>query len=309
MRRRTFVTVAAAAGASLAAPAVAFAQADAGTATPTANGGDMTETNPQSGYAPVNGLQMYYEIHGSGEPLVLLHGAYGTIDMWGPILPRLAETHQVVAVELQGHGHTADIDRPFSYEHMADDTAALMRHLGIDRADVFGYSMGGMAALRLAMLHPDLVRKMIVVSATHSLAGYYPEVLAGIQEITPDVFAGSPMEQAYLRNAPNPENWPVLIEKLKRLDGEDVEWTEDELRAIAAPTLLVLGDSDVIRPEHGVELFRLLGGGVPGDLTGLPNSQLAILPGTTHVSMVVDRADVLLAVSAPFLAAPMPEGL
>jgi pimeloyl-ACP methyl ester carboxylesterase len=267
----------------------------------------MTETAPQTGYAPVNGLQMYYEIHGVGEPLMLLHGAYGTIDLWGAMLTSLSEHRQVIAVEQQAHGHTADIDRPLSYEQMTEDTDALMRHLGIEHADIFGYSMGGNIGLQLAIRHPDLVRKLVAVSANYRSDGYYPELLELIQTITPEVFAGSPIEEAYFRNAPNPDNWPTLIAKLKQLDAQEFAWPEEELRAIAAPTLLVMADSDAMRPEHMVELFRLLGGGVPGDLTGLPKSQLAVIPGATHVSLVTERADLLLAVSSAFLDAPMPQ--
>ena len=267
----------------------------------------MADAAPATGYAPVNGLRMYYETHGSGEPLVLLHGAYGTIDLWGPILDGLAKTRQVIAVEQQAHGHTADVDRPLRYEQMAEDTAALMRHLGIARADVFGYSMGANTGLQLAMRHPDLVRKLVAVWPNYRLDGYYPELLAGIQTTTPETFAGSPIEEAYLRSAPNPDDWPTLIEKLKDLDAQEFAWPEDDVRAIAAPTLVMIGDSDGVRPEHAVELFRLRGGGVPGDLVGLPPSQLAVLPGTTHVSIVVERADWLLAMCQPFLDAPMPE--
>jgi pimeloyl-ACP methyl ester carboxylesterase len=265
----------------------------------------MTETAPQTGYAPVNGLQMYYEIHGAGEPLLLLHGADGTIDLWGPILTTLAERRQVIAVEQQAHGHTADIDRPLSYEQMTEDTAALMRYLDIEHADIFGYSMGGNIGLQLAMRHPDLVRKLVAVSANYRSDGYYPELLELIQTITPEAFAGSPLEEAYFRNAPNPDNWPTLIDKLKQLDAQEFAWPDEDIRAIAAPALLVMADSDAMRPEHMVELFRLLGGGVPGDLTGLPKSQLAVIPGATHVSLVTESADLLLAVSTAFLDAPL----
>jgi pimeloyl-ACP methyl ester carboxylesterase len=308
MRRRTFVASVVAAGGALAGLRLAFAKTDTGTPTePSTGGSGMADAAPATGYAPVNGLRMYYEVHGSGEPLVLLHGAYGMIDLWGPILDGLAKTRQVIAVEQQAHGHTADVDRPLRYEQMAEDTAALMRHLGIARADVFGYSMGANTGLQLAMRHPDLVRKLVAVSPNYRLDGYYPELLAMIQTITPEVFAGSPIEEAYLRNAPNPDDWPTLIEKLKDLDAQEFAWPEDDVRAIAAPTLVMIGDSDGVRPEHAVELFRLRGGGVPGDLVGLPPSQLAVLPGTTHVSIVVERADWLLAMCQPFLDAPMPE--
>jgi pimeloyl-ACP methyl ester carboxylesterase len=251
---------------------------------------------------------MYYEIHGSGEPLVLLHGAFGAIDLWGPILTTLAATRQVIAVEPQGHGHTADIDRPFSYEQMADDIAALMDYLTIGQADVVGYSMGADTAFQVAIRHPALVRKLVPISGKYRYDGEYPEILASIQEMTPDFFVGSPYEGAYLRHAPNPEHFPVLVEKIKAFFAKEYAWPEADMRSIAAPTLLIIGDSDTVRPEHAVGLFRLLGGGVAGDLTGLPKSRLAILPGTTHVSIVGERGDTLVAMIEDFLATPMPTG-
>jgi pimeloyl-ACP methyl ester carboxylesterase len=262
-------------------------------------------------YAEVNGLNMYHEIHGTGQPLVMLHGAYMTIDAMGEVVPALAETRQVIAVELQGHGRTADIDRPVSYELMADDVAALLRHLVIEKADVFGYSMGGGVALQVAIRHPEVVRKLVVASASYTSDGMHPELLEMIPTLTPEVFAGSPIEEAYLRIAPNPEDFPTLVAKMKQLDMQPFAWPPEDIRGIAAPTLLIVGDSDAIRLEHAVELFRLLGGGVMGDLSGLPKSQLAVLPGTTHFvppgSAVLDRADWLLSMIPPFLDAPMPE--
>jgi pimeloyl-ACP methyl ester carboxylesterase len=267
---------------------------------------------PKGNYAEVNGLEMYYEIHGSGEPLVVLHGAYMTIGMMGPVVPALADTRQVVAVELQGHGRTADVDRPLSYEQMADDTAALLQHLGIEQADVFGYSMGGGVALQLAIRHPEVVSKLVVASASYTSEGMHPELLEMIPALTPEAFAGSPIEEAYLRTAPNPDDFPTLVAKLKQLDMEPFAWPPEDIRGIAAPTLLIMGDSDAIRLEHAVELFRLLCGGVMGDLAGLPKSQLAVLPATTHFippgSGVLDRADWLLSIIPPFLDAPLPEG-
>lgn len=258
----------------------------------------------QSGYAPVNGLQMYYEVHGDGEPLILLHGAYATTSMWGPILELLAQQHQVISVDLQGHGRTADIDRPIRYETMADDVAALMADLDIASADIFGYSMGGGVAWQLALRHPDIVRRQVLAAVSYRHDGMYPEVLASIAEITPEAFAGSPMEATYLAEAPNPEDWPVLMEKLKDLDAQEFHWDEAAIRAIASPTFLIFGDSDVVTPEHAVEMFRLFGGGVPADLTGLPASRLAILPGTTHVTLVLEQQERLIAMVEDFLAQP-----
>src|SRR5215217_1695325 len=262
-------------------------------------------------YASVNGLRMYYEIHGTGRPLVVLHGAYMTIETMGEIVPSLAETRQVIAVELQGHGHTADIDRPLTYEHMADDVAALLRHLGIEEPDIFGFSMGGSAALQLAIRHPEEVRKLVVASASYTSDGMHPELLEMTPSITPEAFAGSPIEEEYLRTAPNPEDFPTLVAKMKQLDLEPFAWPPEDIRGIAAPTLLIIGDSDAIRLEHAVDMFRLLGGGVMGDLAGLPKSQLAVLPGTVHFippgSAVLDRADWLVAMIGGFLDACMPE--
>ncbi len=262
-------------------------------------------------YAEVNGLNMYYEVHGTGRPLLLLHGAYMTIDAMGEVLSRLAESRQVIAVELQAHGRTADIDRPLGYEAMADDVASLLRHLGVEEADVFGFSMGGGVALQVAIRHPEVVRKLVVVSAAHTSDSMHPELLEMIPSITPEVFAGTPIEEDYLRTAPNPDDFPTLVAKLKQLDMEHFAWPSEDVRGIAAPTLLVVGDSDAVRLEHVIELFRLLGGGVMGDLAGLPKSQLAVLPGTTHFippgSGILDRADWLLATIPPFLDAPVPQ--
>ena len=262
-------------------------------------------------YAEVNGLRMYYEVHGAGRPLVLLHGAYMTIEAMGEVLPRLATSRQVIAVELQGHGRTADIDRPLGYESMADDVAALLRHLEVERADVFGFSMGGGVALQVAIRHPEVVRKLVVASASHTSDSMHPELLEMIPSITPEVFAGSPIEEAYLRTAPNPDDFPTLVAKLKQLDMESFAWPQEDVRRIAAPTLLIVGDSDAVRLEPIVEMFRLLGGGVMGDLAGLPKSQLAVLPGTTHFippgSGILHRQDWLLAMIPPFLDAPVPQ--
>jgi pimeloyl-ACP methyl ester carboxylesterase len=251
---------------------------------------------------------MYYEIHGAGRPCVLLHGAYMSVDAMGPLLPGLAASRQVIALEQQGHARTADVDRPITYEQMADDTAAALLDLEVEHADVVGFSMGGGIALQLAIRHPALVRKLVVAAAGFTLDGMHAEAVEMFPTITPELFAGSPPEQEYLRLAPNPGDFPKLVEKLVTLDSTPFDW-EGDVRAIAAPTLVMLGDSDVVRLEHAVELFNLLGGGVMGDFGGLPRSQLAVLPGTTHYippgSGVLDRSDWLLAMIGPFLDAPV----
>ncbi len=268
----------------------------------------MTNADAQTGYAPVNGLEMYYEVHGTGEPLVLLHGAYMTVDAMGPILQGLAGTRRVIAVEQQGHGRTADIDRPITYEQMADDTAALLRHLGIVQADVFGFSMGGGVALQLTIRHPDLVRKLVIASASFTSGGMQPELHDMVPGITPEMFAGSPIEAAYLEVAPNPGDFPALVEKLKRLDTTPFAWPAEDIRGIEAPTMIVVGDADVVRLEHAVEMFRLLGGGAMGDLAGFCRHQLVVLPGTSHFippgSGMLDRAEWLFPMIGEFLDAP-----
>jgi pimeloyl-ACP methyl ester carboxylesterase len=263
----------------------------------------------RSGYAPVNGLEMYYEVHGAGQPLVLLHGAFSAIGTsFQHLLPDLAKTRQVIAFEMQAHGRTADIDRPLTLELMADDTAALLRFLGIERADLFGYSTGAAVALRVAIRHPDVVRKLVLASVTYTLSGVHPGLMEGLGEMTPEMMFGSPWHEEYMRIAPRPEDFSVLFDKKTQMDREIQDVPAETIRAIEAPTLLIIGDSDLVRPEHAVEMFRLLGGGVFGDTpAGLPKSQLAILPGTSHVTLV-ERADLLLTIIPSFLDAPMPAG-
>lgn len=254
-------------------------------------------------YAQVNGLNMYYEIHGTGRPLVLLHGNLSTIEVdFGRMIPTLAKTRQVIAVEQQAHGHTADIDRPLTIQNWADDTGALLRHLGVEDADVFGYSSGSAVTLQMAIDHPELVRKLVLASASYALDGLHPEVLGGVQQIQPEHLAGTPFEEAYARVAPRPEDWPVLIEKIKQMDSDLPEWPAETIKNLGKPVLLVIGDSDIVRPEHAVEFFRLLGGGVVGDISGLPSSRLAVLPGTTHITLV-HRADWLASMVEEFLEA------
>lgn len=255
-------------------------------------------------YAPVNGLQMYYEIHGTGRPIVLIHGALSTIGTsFAEILPKLAQTRRVIAVELQAHGRTADIDRPLSYTQFADDVAALVDHLGIRDADFLGYSVGAGVALEIAIRRPDLVGKLVLQSVAYTVAGMHPGMLDGIEELTPADLAGSPFERAYAEVAPEPGNWPALLDKVKHLDLGFTGWPADAVRAVTAPVLLVIGDSDIVRPEHAVELFRMFGGGVPGDVVPMPKSQLVVLPGTNHVGLP-DRAAWLAPMIESFLDAP-----
>jgi pimeloyl-ACP methyl ester carboxylesterase len=268
----------------------------------------ISEIPVKTGYVPVNDLQMYYEIHGAGQPLVLLHGAFSAIGTsFGHLLPGLAETRQVIAFELQGHGRTADIDRPLTLEGMADDVASAIGQLGVEPADIFGYSTGAAVGLQLGIRYPEVVRKLVLASVTYTMEGVHPGLMQGLGEMKPEMMHGSPWHEEYLSIAPHPEDFATLFAKKTEMDRQIKDLPAEAIRAIKAPTLLIIGDSDLVRPEHAVEMFRLLGGGVFGDTpAGLPNSQLAILPGTSHVTLV-DRVDLLLPMITSFLDAPMPD--
>jgi pimeloyl-ACP methyl ester carboxylesterase len=267
----------------------------------------MADETPRSGYAPVNGLQLYYEIHGAGEPLVLLHGGLGMTGMFGELLPMLAQGRQVIAVDLQAHGRTADIDRPLRYELMGDDIAALLAHLEIAQADVMGYSLGGGVALRAAIQHPERVRKLVVVSAPYAMDGWYPEIIAAVGQISgeaAEMFRGSPMHEFYVAVAPHPEQFPRLLDKMGDLERQHYDWSA-EVAALRVPTLLVYGDADSVPPTHAAAFFGLLGGGKEDagwDRAKLPAARLAILPGTTHYDIFA--SPLLAAVVTPFLDAP-----
>ena len=264
----------------------------------------------QGKFASVNGLNMYYEIHGTGNPLILLHGGFGVIGMFEQNLPALAENRQVIAVELQGHGHTADINRPLSFEQFADDVAALIKLLGIENSDILGYSLGGGAALQTAIRHPNVVRKLVLVSAPCKSDGWYPEVLAGMRSMNAEVgktWIGSPMYQAYASVAPKPDDWLTLVAKMGQLLSQDYDWSKS-VSALKSPVMIVVGDADSVRTAHAVDFFELLGGGqrdANWDGSGMSNSRLAILPGTTHYDIFSSPS--LAAAVIPFLDAPMPQ--
>jgi pimeloyl-ACP methyl ester carboxylesterase len=247
---------------------------------------------------------LYHEIYGAGRPLVLLHAAMSTIETsFGAVLPELAKTRRVVAIEQQGHGHTADVDRPLTYGQMASDTAALLRDLGIDVADFYGYSMGAGIALDIAIRQPQIVRKLVVASLAWTKEGFHPEIVELIEETKPEDLAGSVFEEAYAAVAPQPGNWPALVSKCNELDREFEGWPPEAVASIRAPTLVIVGDSDIVRPEHAVQTFRLLGGGVEGDTAGLPDARLAVLPGTTHLTLV-ERSEWLVSMITTFLDEP-----
>lgn len=239
---------------------------------------------------PVHGLDLYAEDHNAGAdgtPLVLLHGNLSTLDVdFAALLPMLSERRRVIGIEQQAHGHTPDTDRPLTIAQMADDTAEALRQLGVERADVFGFSNGAAIALHLAVEHPSFVRKLVLGSPLYRKSGFHEGILEGAGQIQPEHLHGTPFHEGYLRVAPRPKDFPRLVARGSEVDQSFPEWTEEEIRSIEAPALLLVGDSDVVRPEHAVEVFRLFGGGVAGDVVGLPDSRLAVLPGTTHVGLM-----------------------
>jgi pimeloyl-ACP methyl ester carboxylesterase len=257
-------------------------------------------------YAEVNGLSLYYEEHGSGQPLIMLHGGYGTGEMFGAILPLLARGRRVITVDLQGHGRTADVDRPLRFQTMGDDIAALVGHLGLAQADVMGYSPGAAAAVRTAIQHPELVRRLVIVSHPARRDGWFPQSLAGFDQMGPafaEAMKQSPIYEVYSRVAPRVEDWPVLVDKMGTLLREDYDWSA-EIAKITAPVMLVYGDADSVRPAHIAEFYALLGGGLRDanwDGSARPVARLAILPSHTHYD-IFSSPDLTNAV-IPFLDA------
>jgi len=274
-------------------------------------GGGAGKSKGTGRYAEVNGIKLYYETHGTGRPLILLHGGLGSSDMFGPNLPALSKGRQVIAVDLQGHGRTADIDRPLSVEFMADDIAALINHLGLTRPDIMGYSLGGGVALQTAIRHPETVGKLVIVSTPFRRNGFYADILRQQAQVTAEAAEAmkqTPMYQLYASIAPRPQDWPRLLGKIGEAMKKDFDLS-DQIAGIKATTLVVAADADIFPPSHAVEMFSLLGGGQrdPGwDGAGRPKSQLAIVPGFTHYNLFA--APALSAVVIPFLDAPDPKG-
>lgn len=303
MLRRTFLTLTAALAPLMALPALAQ-QADQPT-----QGAAMLPAPTKSGYAPVNGVEVYYAIYGEGDPLVLLHGGLATLDMFGPNVARLAETRQVIAIDLQAHGHTLPFDRPMSYEAMADDVAGVIGYLGLERADIMGYSLGGGTALRVAIQHPDVVDRLIVVSAPYAWAGWHDYNQKGMRSMTPAMaegMKGTPLYESYAAVAPDPDNFPVLIEQVTAMMMHDFDWSA-EVKEIQAPTLLMFADWDAVRTSHVASFFELLGGGLQDALwdgSGMNANRLAIIPNATHYNIFADTRPAEAAIA--FLESPAP---
>lgn len=265
----------------------------------------------KTGYVQINGMKMYYEIHGTGTaeslPIIVLHGAYMNIENMGDVIPKLAKSHKVYALEFQGHGRTTDINRPITYLNLADDVAAFMDSMGLKKADIFGYSMGACTGLQMCFRHPEKVNKLISASGGYDVEGWQPVFKDFIPHMTVEMLLNMPFAEEFKKLAANPDGFPELARKLIQLEKEPMAWGE-EVKNIKSPVLIITGDADVATLEHSVSMFRLLGGGVMGDMgVPLPASRLVVLPATSHTA-VITQSDLLLSVIEPFLKGDVPKG-
>ena len=259
-------------------------------------------------YVDVNGMHMYYEISGEGTPIIVLHGGYMNIPSMGDIIPKLAKNHKVYAIEMQGHGRTNDIDRPITYPNLADDVAAFMDAVGLEKSDVFGYSMGACAGLQLAIRHPEKVNKLIFCGGAYDFEGWHQEFRDLIPKMTVEMFVNTPLAESYRKLAPNPDGFPALVKKMIALEKEPMAWG-NAVKELKTPVLILTGDADAATLEHSVSFFKLLGGGAMGDMgKPLAESRLAVLPATSHTAMIT-QVDILLAFIEPFLKGETPKGI
>lgn len=303
MLKRTLAALATASAIALTAPA--FSQEAP------ANGATQMQipAPAKSGYAPVNGVELYYAVYGEGDPLILLHGGLEQIEVFGPNIAALAEGRQVIGVDLQGHGRTVPFDRPMTFENMATDIAELIKWLGFEKADVLGYSMGGLTALRLGIDHPEVVDKLVLVAMPYAFSGWHDynqqgmKGMAAAPEQTAEGLKQSPLYQAYAAVAPDPENWNKTVAQTSALVGADFDWSA-EVPDIKAMTMLVVGDWDAVRTSHTAQFFELLGGGkqdAQWDRSGMKQNRLAIIPNLTHYEVGADPR--LAGTVIPFLDA------
>lgn len=248
----------------------------------------------ESGYAPVNGIKVYYEVYGKGNPIVLLHGAFMTIDMnWGELIPELSKNRKVIALELQGHGHTPFSERKLSHAILANDVTKVMDYLKIDKADVAGYSFGGEVAYQLAVQSPERLNKLVIISSTYKTSGWLPEVNKALEGMKPELFTNSPMHTAYNAVAPDKTKWTKFLEQMIASAGQPFNLGDDNIAKISAPVLIIAGDNDGLDKTELSKTYKLLGGDVFADMGPMPKSQLAIAPGQTHVSLMMQTAMIL----------------
>lgn len=247
----------------------------------------------RSGYAPANGSKVYYEVYGDGRPVVLLHGAFYTIQLnWGELIPELAKTRKVIAIELQGHGHTPFSDRKLSRAALASDVEQVMDYLEIDSADVVGYSFGGQVAYQFAIQSPERLRKLVIISSGYKSDGWVPEVNGALKQLKPEYLTNSPLQTAYDAVAPDKTKWTAFLQQMIAMAGEPFNLGDDNIAKITAPVLIISGDNDGMDKIELARTYTLLGGGVSADMQPMPKSQLAIVPGQSHVSLVTQTKTI-----------------
>jgi pimeloyl-ACP methyl ester carboxylesterase len=247
-----------------------------------------------SGYIPVNGIKVYYEVYGTGKPIVLLHGAFMTIEgNWGQLIPELSKTRKVIAIEMQGHGHTQFSDRKFALATLASDVSGVMDHLKVDSADVVGYSMGGSVAYQLAITSPKRVTELVIISSTYKSTGWRPEVLDAFKGMKPELFADSPMKTAYDAVAPDKTKWTKFIEQMLNFVKEPFNMGDNNIAKLPMPVLLISGDNDGLDKVELMRTYQLLGGGIPADMAPMPKSHLAVVPSQSHVSLMMQTKTIL----------------
>ncbi|WP_278380039.1 alpha/beta fold hydrolase [Chryseobacterium arthrosphaerae] len=247
-----------------------------------------------SGYAPVNGIKVYYEVYGEGRPVILLHGAFMTIDTnWGELIPELSKNRKVIAVELQGHGHSPYSDRKLSHTTLASDVAGVMDHLKVESADVVGYSFGGAIAYQFAIQSPKRLKNLVIISATYKSSGWIPEINSVFKTMKPALFENSPMHTAYNAVAPDKTKWTKFLEQMIASAGTPYDMGDSNIAKITAPVLIIAGDNDGLDKTELAKTYKLLGGGIAADMAPMPKSQLAVVPGQSHVSLMMQTTTIL----------------
>jgi len=261
----------------------------------TASQSNGQQTKPsQSGYAPVNGIKIYYEVYGEGRPIVLLHGAFMTIESnWGQMIPELAKSRKVIAIEMQGHGHTQYSDRKLSHATMASDVEGVMDYLKIDSADVVGYSMGGTVAYKFAIQSPKRLRKLVIISSTYKTTGWLPIISNTFKSWKPEFFNNTPLHTAYDAVAPDKTKWSNFIDQMIAFAAAPFDYGDSNIAKITSPVLIIAGDNDGTDKIELMKTYQLLGGGVAADMGQMPVSQLAIVPSQTHVSLMMQTPTIL----------------
>ena len=246
-----------------------------------------------SGYAPVNGIKMYYEVYGEGTPIILLHGAFYTIDLnWSQLIPELSKTHKVIALEFQGHGHTPYSEREMSITNFSADVKGLMDYLKIDSADIAGYSMGGSVAYQFAIDNPARVRRMVIISSTYKSSGWLPVVNTGFSNLSTDIFNNTPLQTAYDAVAPDKKNWTKFLKQMFAFADVPFDCGDSNVAKITAPVMIISGDNDGLDKVELAKTYQMLGGGVAADLQPMPKARLAIVPGQSHVSVMMQTSTI-----------------